>query len=132
MTQEINYGELVIKTVAMPPDTNTNGNVFGGWLLGQMDMGGGVLARSISPTGKVVTVAVDNVEFLQPVKVGNALSCYAEIIRRGRTSIQIHLTIVSYCLIEKITKLAVKGVFTYVAVDSSGKPIPLGISASNF
>src|SRR5438309_5815357 len=79
-------GELVIRTIAMPADTNPNGDIFGGWLVAQMDLAGGNVASGRAQ-GRVVTVAIDHLVFHKPVFVGDEVSCYVEIIRTGRTSI---------------------------------------------
>ena len=75
-------GELVLRTLAMPADTNANGDIFGGWLMSQMDMGGAILAKEIAH-GRVVTVRVDGMTFLRPVAVGDVVCCYARCVKRG-------------------------------------------------
>src|SRR5438034_4229322 len=79
-------GELVIQTIAMPKDTNPNGDIFGGWLTSQMDLGSGILAAKTAQA-RVVTVAMEGMSFLQPVRVGDTVRCYAWVERIGRTSI---------------------------------------------
>src|SRR5438309_2515085 len=81
-------GELVIRTIAMPADTNSNGDVFGGWLMSQMDLGSGILA-SKTAKARVVTVAMEGLSFLQPVGVGDTVTCYAWVEKFGRTSMTI-------------------------------------------
>ncbi len=81
-------GELVIRTIAMPADTNPNGDVFGGWLMSQMDLGSGILA-SKTAKARVVTVAMEGLSFLQPVGVGDTVACYAWVEKIGRTSMTI-------------------------------------------
>ena len=81
-------GELVIQTIAMPMDTNPNGDIFGGWIISQMDLGSGILAAKTAKT-RVVTVAMEGMSFLQPVRVGDTVRCYAWIERIGRTSMTI-------------------------------------------
>src|ERR1700747_1183369 len=81
-------GELVIRTIAMPADTNPNGDVFGGWLISQMDLGSGILA-SKTAKARVVTVAMEGLSFLQPVGVGDTVTCYAWVEKIGRTSMTI-------------------------------------------
>ena len=119
-------GRLSIRTVAMPADTNPNGHIFGGWLMSQMDLAGGTHAFQRA-RGKVVTVAVDAMEFHQPVEVGDELSCYTEIIRIGRTSLAIRVEawVRRRCL--EVTQLKVtSATFTYVAIDESRnkRPVP--------
>src|SRR5213083_2939266 len=78
-------GELVIRTIAMPADTNPNGDIFGGWVMSQMDLGSGILASKTAKT-RVVTVAVEGMSFLHPVRVGDTVACYAWVEKIGRTS----------------------------------------------
>ena len=75
-------GELVIRTIAMPADTNPSGDIFGGWIMSQMDLGSGILALKIAKT-RVVTVAMDGMSFLQPVRVGDRVACYARVEKIG-------------------------------------------------
>src|ERR1051325_3541063 len=81
-------GELVIRTIAMPADTNANGDIFGGWLMSQMDLGSGILAAKTAKA-RVTTVAVDAMSFLHPVWAGDTVDCYAWVERIGRTSLKI-------------------------------------------
>ncbi len=105
----------------MPADTNPSGRIFGGWVLGQMDIAGGIHAAG-QAGGRVVTVAVDAMSFHKPVHVGDAVSCYARIQRIGRTSISV--------LVETWVRRSrlggpihvTEGLFTYVAVDEQGHP----------
>lgn len=119
-------GRLSIRTVAMPADTNPNGHIFGGWLMSQMDLAGGTHAFQRA-RGKVVTVAVDAMEFHQPVEVGDELTCYTEIIRTGTTSLAIRVEawVRRRCL--EVTQLKVtSATFTYVAIDDNRnkRPVP--------
>ena len=82
------------KTVAMPSDTNTNGDIFGGWLLSEMDIAGAILARKIAK-GRVVTVAVEAMKFLLPVKVGDTVTCFGKLAKVGKTSITVNLRVTS-------------------------------------
>ncbi len=118
------HGELVIRTVAMPADTNSNGNVFGGWLLSQMDLGGAIYARNFSHS-QVTTVAIDAMSFLNPVYVGDIVSCHASLLRVGCTSIRV--SIEAWTQRTKGSELmqVTKGVFTYVATDDHGRPQPV-------
>ena len=84
-------GELVIKTLAMPSDTNANGDIFGGWVLSQMDLGGAMHAKGYSPSGRVVTISIETMTFHTPIHVGDAVSCYAKVIYTGRSSMKIQL-----------------------------------------
>ncbi len=118
-------GELVIKTIAMPGDTNSNGDIFGGWVLSQMDLGGGVVAKSYSPTGRSVTVAIDGMSFINPVKVGQGVSCYAKVHTLGRTSIKVSIETWVYDYMTHESRIVTRGLFTYVAIDINGKPVVL-------
>lgn len=92
MTQQrpLPSGELVLRTLAMPADTNANGDIFGGWLMSQMDIGGAIQAKEIAE-GRVVTVRVDGMTFLKPLAVGDVVCCYAHCIRTGRSSITFNI-----------------------------------------
>ena len=83
--QKSPQGEVVLRTLAMPADTNANGDIFGGWLMSQMDIGGAILAKEIAE-GRVVTVRVDGMTFLKPVAVGDVVCCYARCIRTGSST----------------------------------------------
>ena len=117
-------GEMVLRTLAMPADTNANGDIFGGWVMSQMDMGGAILAKEIAE-GRVVTVRVDGMTFLKPVAVGDVVSCYASCIKTGNSSITINVEV----WIKKVSSEPIgqrycttEAVFIYVAVDEQGKP----------
>ncbi|MDQ2825202.1 MAG: acyl-CoA thioesterase [Verrucomicrobiota bacterium] len=117
-------GELVIQTIAMPKDTNPNGDIFGGWLMSQMDQGSGILAAKVAKA-RVVTVAMEGMSFLQPVRVGDTVACYAWVEKIGRTSmtIPVEVWVQRYKTGEQLR--VTRGVFIYVAVDADGKPIPV-------
>ena len=117
-------GELVIQTIAMPMDTNPNGDIFGGWLTSQMDLGSGILAAKTAQA-RVVTVAMEGMSFLQPVRVGDTVRCFARVEKIGRTSmtIPVEVWVTRYMTGEELR--VTHGVFTLVAVDESGKPIPV-------
>lgn len=120
-------GTIVLKTLAMPSDTNANGDIFGGWIMSQMDMGGAILAKEIAG-GKVVTVRVDGITFLKSVSVGDIVSCYATCVKIGKSSIKVHVEV----WIKKIHSKplgqyyrATEAIFIYVAIDKKGKPCEL-------
>ncbi|GAA5524660.1 putative acyl-CoA thioester hydrolase HI_0827 [Microbulbifer aestuariivivens] len=117
-------GTLTLQTLAMPRDTNPQGDVFAGWLMSQMDLAGAILAQSIA-RGRVTTVATGNMVFLRPVPVGSTVSCYAEPIEVGRSSIrtmvEVWLTRVHSGEQEKVTE----GEFVFVAIDDKGHTRPL-------
>ncbi len=115
-------GELVMKTLAMPADTNPNGDIFGGWVLSQMDLGGMILAKTYSPADRAVTVAIESMAFINPVKVGSVVSTYAAIISLGNTSIKISVETWVYDHLTNVSKIVTQGVFTYVSIDANGKP----------
>ena len=114
-------GDLCIRTLAMPADTNANGDIFGGWLLSQMDVGGGVFAAKTTKS-RTVTVAIEAMNFRKPVYVGDLVSVHANLVRIGRTSITVHLE--AWVLRRKATHsiLVTDGNFTYVAIDDQGHP----------
>ncbi len=116
-------GQLVIQTLAMPVNTNSNGDIFGGWILSQMDLGAGILARQISKT-RCVTVAIDSLVFRLPVKVGDTLSCYAELFKTGRSSM--HIKIEAWKIYQETLRrdLVTEGVYTFVALNEKGKAHP--------
>ena len=116
--------ELVIRVVAMPADTNSSGDIFGGWLLSQMDLAAWVLARRETPH-RLATVALDGVIFHRPVAVGDCVLCYASVTKRGRTSITVHIDAQverkEGGAIEQVTE----GTFVLVALGPDGRPVPL-------
>src|SRR6266568_647696 len=117
-------GELVIQTIAMPKDTNPNGDIFGGWLMSQMDLGSGILAAKTAQA-RVVTVAMKGMSFLHPVRVGDTVACYAWVERIGRTSMVIPVEVWVRRYMHGKQIRVTRGVFTHVAVDDSGRPIPV-------
>lgn len=110
-----------IRTVAMPGDANSNGDIFGGWMMSQMDLAGGVAAVQRA-RGRVVTVAVDAMTFHLPVNVGDLVSCYAEVTHVGRTSLKVKIDAWVQRRIGRHMERVTSGVFTFVAVDEQGKP----------
>ena len=124
----IDHNETVLtKTVAMPADTNPNGDIFGGWLLSQMDVAGGILAKKIAK-GRVATVAIQGMKFLLPVKVGDTVTCYGSILKTGNSSISINLRVTAQGLESIQPQDVTNGIFIYVAIDLDGKPRQLPIS----
>ncbi len=114
-------GELAIRTVARPRDTNAVGDIFGGWIMSQMDFAGGMTAWWRA-RGRVATVAVQSMKFHHPVRVGDLVSVYAEVSKVGNTSITIGVeSWVQRRLAEPPGIKVTQGVFTYVAVDDQGK-----------
>ena len=117
-------GDLCTRTLAMPADTNANGDIFGGWLLSQMDIAGGVAASKIAKT-RTVTVSIDAMNFRKAVYVGDLVSVHANLVRVGRTSMTIHLEAWVLRRKEMQPILVTDGNFTYVAIDEQGKPQPI-------
>ncbi|HEX2013062.1 MAG TPA: acyl-CoA thioesterase [Roseateles sp.] len=116
--------ELVLRVMPMPADANANGDIFGGWIMAQVDLAGSVLPARIS-RGRVATVAVNEFIFKQPVSVGDLLSFYAQVTRVGRTSITVHVEVVAERdpanpHVVKVTEANL----TYVAIDREGKSRP--------
>ena len=117
-------GQLCTRTLAMPADTNQNGDIFGGWLLAQMDISGGVFAAKITKT-RNVTVAIEAMNFRKPVYVGDLVSVYGTLVRVGRTSITVHLEAWVTRRKETLAILVTDGNFTYVSIDDQGHPQPI-------
>ncbi len=122
-------GDLILRTLAMPADTNANGDIFGGWIMSQMDIAGGILAKEIA-NSRTVTVAADSIQFIRPVHVGDVVCCYGRLVHTGHTSMKINLEVwVKPILREredrntrfKVTEAA----FTYVAIDEHGNKQPI-------
>ncbi len=120
-------GMLVLRTLAMPKDTNPWGDVFGGWLLGQMDIAAGLMAGEVAQ-GRSATVSVHDVVFHSPVAVGHTICIYANLVKVGRSSMEIALEVWARDLVhlyEPERAFVAEGVFHYVAVDSEGRPRPV-------
>lgn len=118
-------GELIIRTVPMPKDTNSNGDIFGGWVVSQMDLAGGIVAKKHSPSGRAVTVAIEAMSFINPVHIGEHVSCYVKVLKLGNTSIQTALEVWTHDIKTSNTIIVTKGIFTYVAINDHGKSIAL-------
>ena len=122
-------GALTVRTIAMPADTNANGDIFGGWVMSRMDSAGGI-AGVDRAQGRVVTIAVDKMKFIRPVHVGDVLCVYSRVGRVGRTSMEINLE--AWALRhrfghrEKVTEAT----FTFVAVNDEGRPVPVPPAAA--
>ena len=117
-------GRLILRTLAMPADTNPHGDIFGGWIMAQMDIAGGILARE-NTCSRIVTVAAESINFIKPVHVGDVVCCYGEVTNIGKTSITIDLEVWVKPALDKpveqvVESLVTKAAFTYVAVDSNG------------
>ncbi|WP_299178542.1 acyl-CoA thioesterase [uncultured Neptuniibacter sp.] len=121
---EVTRGRLTTRTMAMPADTNPAGDIFGGWVLSQMDIAAGICAGQRAQC-RVVTVSLDGMSFIRPVKVGDILGVYTDILKVGRSSMDINVE----CWVrrgrighrEKVTE----AVFKFVAIDEDGNPTPV-------
>ena len=116
--------QATLRTIAMPADANPNGDIFGGWLLSQMDLAGGSAATERA-RGRVVTVAMDAITFHEPVEVGDELSCYTQISRVGRTSITVDIEAWKRRPVSRQRIKVTEGVFTYVKIDRNRRPKPV-------
>ena len=117
-------GELAIRVVAMPKDTNPAGDVFGGWLISQMDLAGGVFCRKIAK-GRVVTVTIESTTFKAPVFIGDTLCCYVSLVKIGRTSITTYIEAYVNRDFEDTRIKVTEGEFTYVKMDENRNPTPI-------
>ena len=117
-------GELAVRTLAMPADTNPAGDIFGGWLMSLMDVAGGIAAGAVAQ-GRVATIAVTDMAFLRPVKVGDVVCCYTDLARTGRTSLtfRVEAWVLRQRLGDRIQVTSAD--FTYVALDGEGRPRPI-------
>lgn len=120
-TGSIPRGEITIQTLAMPADTNANGDIFGGWLVSQMDLAAGVLAKKIAK-GRVATVAINSMTFLKPVHVGDVVSCHVDLLKQGNTSLTIAVEVWAQAATGLQKYRVTEGVFVFVAIDETGKP----------
>ena len=116
--------EPEIRTLARPADANASGDIFGGWLLSQMDIAGGIAAHDRAQ-GRVATVAIEAMEFHLPVYIGDLVSCYTEIIRVGNSSITVHVETEARRRDGGQTIKVTEGIFIFVALDGDGRPRPV-------
>jgi acyl-CoA thioesterase YciA len=114
----------MIRVMAMPADANSAGDIFGGWIMSQVDLAGSVIAHRYVK-GRVVTVAVNSFAFHQPVFIGDLISCYAEVMKVGNTSITIEVTVFAERYREETPVKVTQAVLTYVAVDENRRPTPI-------
>jgi acyl-CoA thioesterase YciA len=117
-------GELAARTLAMPADTNPSGDIFGGWLMSLMDSAGAITATRRAE-GRVVTASVSNIAFLRPVKVGDVVCCYTDVLRMGRSSMTlcVEVWVLRQGRGSRVKVTAAE--FTFVALDETGKPRPI-------
>ncbi len=129
MSEQGPVGDLILRTLAMPADTNANGDIFGGWIMSQMDIAGGILAKEVAK-GRTVTIAVEGMKFIAPVKVGDVVCCYGRVQHVGNTSIRLKLCVWVKPVLREDTEAerlkVTEASFTYVAIDKQGnkRPIP--------
>lgn len=122
MDKPIPKGELTLRTLAMPADTNSHGDIFGGWIVSQMDLGSAILARQYAKS-RVVTIAIDKMVFKQPVQVGETVSVYCEVVKIGNTSLEINVQVwsINHEHNEEHRHVT-EGIFTFVAINENGRP----------
>lgn len=117
-------GEAVLRVAPQPSDINTNGHIFGGWVLSQMDIAGGIVAARAA-RGAVATVAIESMKFISPILLGDVVSIYAREERRGRTSIAIRIKVIATRGVAQQEVEVTSGVYTFVALDDVHRPRPL-------
>ena len=110
-----------LRTVAMPRDANPSGDIFGGWTVSQMDLAGGTFAAQVAG-GRVATVSIEAMEFLRPVAVGDEVSCYCSLAKRGDTSVTVRIETWARGRAADVSEKVTEGTFTFVAIDEHGKP----------
>jgi acyl-CoA thioesterase YciA len=118
------FRDPIIRSAPLPSDCNSNGDIFGGWVLSQMDIAGGV-AASRRAKGRVVTVAVEAMKFHEPIKVGDVVSIYGDIERVGRTSVAVKLTTIVARKLDSEEIKVTEGTYVFVAIDDEGRPRPV-------
>lgn len=117
-------GQLTLRISAMPADTNANGDIFGGWVMARMDQAGGI-AGVERARGRVVTIKVDAMTFVKPMKVGDVLCVYTDVERVGRTSMTIRIEAWAQRFLTGAMEMVTEATFTFVAVDDNGRPRPV-------
>ena len=124
-------GELALQTLAMPRDTNANGDIFGGWLVSQMDLAAGIATKQVT-RGRSATVAIKNVSFLYPVSVGAIVTCYADIVEIGRSSMLIDIEVwISNSISQQGQRKVAEGQFVFVAIDDNGRTRRIDLQAKS-
>lgn len=124
MSDNLPEGHAVLRNVAMPADVNGAGDIFGGWVLSQMDIAGGIIAAERAQ-GRIATVAIEAMKFISPVKVSDILCIYGEVERVGTTSVAVRLDAWAVRGQGQHTAKVTEGVFTFVALDEDGKKRPI-------
>ena len=118
------YSNPILRVVPQHRDINSNGHIFGGWVLSQMDIAGGIIASNVCQ-GACATVAIEAMEFIAPILVRDVISIYGEVVRRGRTSMAIKLEVVATRDRGASDVKVTEGLFTFVALDENHRPRPL-------
>ncbi|MBJ7444544.1 MAG: acyl-CoA thioesterase [Sphingobium sp.] len=116
--------DVVLRVMPRIADINANGHIFGGWVLSQMDIAGGIVAHRVAQ-GAVATVAIESMKFITPILLGDVVSVYAQEERRGRTSVAIRIDVVATRGQQEEQVDLTSGVFTFVALDDHHRPRPL-------
>jgi acyl-CoA thioesterase YciA len=119
----------VLRVVPQRSDINSNGHIFGGWVLAQMDIAGGIVAGRVAQ-GPCATVAIEAMKFIRPILVGDIISIYADIARRGTTSVSIKLDVIATRDRGASNLMVTEGLFTFVALDEQARPRPLPVDSS--
>ena len=123
-SKAIERGQPAVRMLAMPADTNPSGDIFGGWVIAKMDIAAGVVAAQRA-RGRVATVALDGLSFHLPVRVGDLVSCHAEVVRIGRTSMTIKVDTYALRSASGEEVKVTEGHFIMVAIDAEGRPRPV-------
>jgi acyl-CoA thioesterase YciA len=113
-----------LRTIAMPADANANGDIFGGWMLSQMDLAGSIIAAQTA-RAKVATVGIEAMSFKSPVFIGDEVSCYCKVVRTGNTSVTIQIESWARGRLDEKARKVTEGKFTYVALGSDRRPVPI-------
>lgn len=129
-------GQLVLRTLAMPSDTNPHGHIFGGWIMSQMDVGGAILAQEIA-RGRIVTVNASSISFHKPALVGDVVCCYARCLKTGKSSITVAIEIWVKKISDQSSQVGERycitdAIYTYVSVDKHNNPRPLPEQFQNY
>lgn len=117
-------GKLALQTVAMPADTNANGDVFGGWMVSHMDLAAAIEGWHIAKS-RIVTIAIDALTFILPVYVGDTVTCYVELVSKGNTSMKLQVEAWALSIADESARKVAKGTFTFVAINDERKPHPV-------
>ncbi|MFN3855959.1 MAG: acyl-CoA thioesterase [Phreatobacter sp.] len=120
-------GQLTVRISAMPADTNANGDIFGGWVMARMDQAGGI-AGVERARGRVVTIAVEAMTFIRPVRVGDVLEVYTDVFHVGRTSMRIHVEAWAQRFRTTEREKVTEATFAFVAIDEEGRPRPVPLA----